>query len=91
MSTEFVVVQTQIVGNPRDGYEFVSWEVARRPSLYSAKRVGLAELGHDDFNIAVLDDGRLTRWTWMGEDTEPPTTHDELVELAESLGWEVAQ
>jgi hypothetical protein len=83
---EYVVVQTQAGCNATEIW-FDSWELSRHSTLSAAKRSGLRELGHDDFNIAVVRDGRMVRWTWMGEDTEGPTTYDEMVAISERLGW----
>lgn len=88
MFVEFVVVQTQIHGNA-DYFEFVSMEVSRHSSLYAAKRAGLRYFDHDDFNIAVLENGKLARWTWMGEDIDEAP--EDFEAIAERLGWEVAK
>ena len=89
-AAEWHVVKCEIVGNPERGYDIERYWLSGHPSLAAAKRSGLRDLGHDDFNIAKVRDGVLLAWTWMGEDTEPPTTADELAEIAPTLDWSVA-
>lgn len=58
------------------------------PTLSGAKRAGLREFGHDDFNIAKVRNGVLLAWTWMGEVIDE--TPESLAEIAESLDWAVS-
>ena len=89
MSIEHVVVRSAVVGNPTAGYDIESWEISRHPTMHQAKRSGLRELGDDDFNIAVLVDGKLARWTWMGEECEGATPED-MPAYADRMGWQLS-
>lgn len=87
--TEYLIVVAEIVGNPDLGFEHVYYKYDRYPTLAAARRAGLKEFGHDDFNIAYVQGDVLVRWTWMGEDTEPPTIGEELTSQAKAIGLTV--
>lgn len=78
-----MVVQRHIVGNAAT-WSYCNHIIGTYPTLAAAKRHGLRECGHDDFNIAEVDGQRMLRWTWMGEDLGD--TPDDLAWIAESLG-----
>lgn len=85
---EYLVVKCQIEGNPEAGFDICRYPEGRHPTLSEAKRWGLREWDHDDFNIAIVDGDRLIDWTWMGESIgEPPDT---LAEIATSIGLRAA-
>lgn len=39
-----------------------------KPSILAAKRAGFDVMGSDDFNIAVIRNGRVVALLWMAED-----------------------
>jgi hypothetical protein len=51
---------------------------------------GIEELGHDDFNIATLDNGRLVAYGWGDDDFGPDAGYD-LGEIARQLGLGVTR
>lgn len=67
MRTEYLVVKCQVEGNPDAGFDIYRYPQGRHPTLAAAKRWGLREWDHDDFNIAIVEGDRLIDWTWMGE------------------------
>lgn len=81
----WVVVQSQIEGNAERGFTTERYVHQGYATLSAAMRNGLRHFGHDDFNIALVDNGRLVDWTWMGESIgEPPET---LAHIAEQIGF----
>lgn len=76
--TEYVALAGHIVGDEH-GFETVYTHIGTYPSLAAAKRHGLNLYGSDDFNIAMVRQGKIVRWTWMGEDIgETPEVMAEL-------------
>lgn len=96
MTTHFLIVTQHLwlnetgdgVTYASDGREYVD----RAAALID----GQFDLGHDDFNIATVTDGRLTAFGWgMGdfdpdEDGTPHGGHD-LDEIARQIGLAAAE
>lgn len=83
---EYLLVKPSIVGNPDAGYETVYHAYDRFHSITAARRWGIAEFDHDDFNLAIVEGSRLIDLTWMGEQLEPDgCTHADLVEVARQV------
>lgn len=76
---QYVALSGHIVGNESAGFETIHRHIGTYPTMASAIRNGLNAYGCDDFNIAVVRDGKILRWTWMGEDIgETPEVMAEL-------------
>lgn len=78
MTTIYPPVTCQLVGNLESYVAFHS-DLGR--TFFDRERAiawGIEELGHDDFRIATLTDGRLTAIGWG------------LTEIARQLGYKVA-
>ena len=55
-----------------------------KSTVAAAIRHGIHVLGHDDFNIGVLDNGRLIDVRWMDESVG--NTPEELAAIASEIG-----
>lgn len=91
MGTHYLIITQHLwlnetgdgVNYATDGREFVNRETALRLATH--------ELGHDDFNIATVVDGRLVAFGWgmndfgPDEDGAPHGGHD-LDEIARQIG-----
>lgn len=87
MSREFVVLCGQVVGNMSDGFEVVyNFDGERFTSRKKAIRHGFKIRESDDFNIGVLDGGKLVSLDWMEKvvDTDPKL----LLDIQEQIGIE---
>jgi hypothetical protein len=89
MTTEHIVITQHIITVPdrtsSDGVGFdtvYSWDGQRFPDRGVAVEHGFEVAMSDDFNVAVLDDGRLTWFGWM--DQQLPDYP--LREIAEKIG-----
>lgn len=83
--TEYMVVCQQIVGNGEIGFETIyGCDRQRFRNRERAKAHGFEVRESDDFNIAVLEKGRLVSFDWMdkpvGEDAAT------LAIIAEQIG-----
>lgn len=75
----YIVLSGQVVGNPDSGYRVAyGWDGRRFRKREKAIKHGLRERGSDDFNIGVLEQGRLVQLDWMDEpvDTDPRVLRD---------------
>lgn len=64
----YSVVTCQYVGNARDGFvPDYRLQVGPFKSRETAWRHGMSDLGHDDFNLAVVRDGLLVAMLWNDE------------------------
>ena len=82
---EYIVLSSQVVGSMERGFDIsYDFDGERFKSRQAAIRHGLKTRGSDDFNIGVLQDGRLSSIDWMHEvvDNGP----DVLTSVAEQLG-----
>lgn len=96
MTTEYVAVQQQIWGYEKpDGtfthgtdFTAIGPPAADRRTCHAE---AVAELGHDDFNIATLHDGRLVAFGYEDTDFGPdedgaPHGGYDLAEIAQAIG-----
>ena len=62
------VIRNQIVGNPQGGYEnqytLMAGPFQKRSTAW---RHGIADMGHDDFNLGVTRNGILAAMLWESE------------------------
>lgn len=88
MITTYMPVTCNLVGN-LDQYVCVHSDLGRSfENRWDAISWGVDELGHDDFRIATITDGRLAAIGWGVKDFSPE--EEDLVEIAGQLGLEVA-
>ncbi len=89
MTTTYLPVTCQIVGNLDNfehSYSLLGCEFSNR---WDASSWGIDELGHDDFNIATLVDGELAAIGWGIDDFEPADS--DLPDVARQLGVQLAE
>lgn len=87
MSTarEYIVLCGQVVGGGHRPFEVIyNWDARRFRVRQAAISHGFVERGSDDFNIGVLENGKLVSLDWMDEPIETDTA--ELALVAESAG-----
>lgn len=85
----YSVVTCQYVGNVRYGFSpFYALKAGPFKQRATAWRHGVADLGHDDFNLAVVRDGLLVAMLWDDElvDDDPDVLAD--VSLQTHVDWE---
>lgn len=88
-ATTYLVVTQQLYGHPDDHQTvYGTPPVPTFTTRDQANRAGTAHLGHDDFNIATLIDGRLAAFG-HGDGDFTPAEFPDLVEVAEQLGLEL--
>jgi hypothetical protein len=86
----FMVVRTQIFGTPGDWVESYSSDCCEWQRRARAIADGIEELGHDDFNIATIENGKVVAFghgmTDFGpdEDGSPHYGHD-LARIAKAV------
>lgn len=85
-TTGWVWVQGQIVGTLEDYHHVYHWNGGTFTTSEDAIKAGGRELGHDDFNVAHVVNGKVVWWGWMDE----PHPLDDATEAAEQHGWTVA-
>jgi hypothetical protein len=72
----YMWVATQIVGNPADW----SYDYSRHGEQFAdrqrAIRDGWRQLGHDDFNIATIDGGKVVAFGFDMDDFKPEDCDD---------------
>lgn len=84
MSRKFIVVCQSVVGNVEGFTIDYAWNGEEFSSREEAIKQGFVIRESDDFNIAVLDDGRLTSFDWMDQVVEGE--EDVLSEIADAIG-----
>lgn len=85
----YSVVTCQYVGNARHGFSpFYALKAGPFKQRATAWRHGVAELGHDDFNLAVVRNGLLVAMLWDDElvDDDPDVLAD--LSLQTHVDWE---
>ena len=85
MAEQFIVLCGQVVGGGAMPFEInYSFDGKRFAFRRDAITHGLKIRGSDDFNIGVLNDGRLVSLDWMEDvvDAEPSV----IAEVAQSIG-----
>lgn len=88
MTTTYLPVTCQLVGTVED------WTVAYSPlhreftDRAEAFAWGIEELGHDDFRLATLVDGKLAAIGWGTDDFDP--VEEDLPDIARQLARELA-
>lgn len=88
MTTLYIPVTCNLIGN-LDQYVCFHSDLGRTfENRWDANSWGVDELGHDDFRIATVTDGRLTAIGWGEKDFGPD--EEDLGEIAGQLGYEVA-
>jgi hypothetical protein len=85
MATEYITLIGSVVGNDRDGFKVVhSWDGHRFADKAEAVSNGFRLAESDDFNVGVVEKGKLASVWWMDEQiNEPP---EELAAIAEEIG-----
>ena len=84
MPDHFVVIKTQIVGNPADwSYDYTS-DLSLHTDRQAAIDHGWQLYAHDDFNIGTVRDRRLVAFGW-GMDDFAPEDCDDLAEIERQL------
>lgn len=74
---EYVVIQQKLWMNEHGhGCDYI-WDSTRHRTRTAALKAGWRELGHDDFNIGTLEDGRLVAFGWGDWDFGPEHGDDE--------------
>lgn len=84
MDRKFIVVCQSVVGNSEGFNIDYSWNGEEFSSREEAIKQGFVIRGGDDFNVAVLDDGRLTSFDWMDQVVD--AEEDVLSEIADAIG-----
>lgn len=85
--TGWVCLAGQIVGT-LDNYSTVYTQAGGLfTNQDAACKAGVKILGHDDFNVAHVVDGKVVWWGWMNE----PHPIDDAAEAAGQYGWTVTE
>jgi hypothetical protein len=82
--SEFMVVYQQILCSDGKPFEHAYYPQKRFPSRGLAIAWGLKDRSSDDFNIAVIDDGKLSSFDWMTKEIEED--EDTMAEIARQIG-----
>lgn len=85
MADRYLVVVTQIVGNPSDWSHSYTSDLKLFDDRQAAIDHGWKLLDHDDFNIATVRDGRIVAFGFEMKDFAPEDT-DDLGEIERQLG-----
>jgi hypothetical protein len=85
MAKQFIVVRQQIIGLPEAWSTQYSWDGQRHDTRQAAIDAGLRGLGHDDFNVGTVEDGRLVAFGWDQYDFAPAAGYD-LDEIGRQIG-----
>lgn len=86
MSKTFIVIQQHLWCNEKGhGIEYTTDSIESDDRDNAIKR-GLKMQGSDDFNIGVIDGGRLVSFDWM--DKPVGESAETLAEIAEAIGYE---
>ena len=81
---DYIVLCGQIVGSRETGFECVyGFDGDRYATRAAAKSAGFEIRGSDDFNIGVLENGKLVSLDWMSKVVE--SNPDELAKIAEQI------
>ena len=88
--TKYIVVCQQVLYSPGSERRFhYGWDGEEFGTRKAAIKHGFSVRGSDDFNVGVVQDGRLLSFDWMenpvGEDDES------MAEIAAALGLQYAQ
>ena len=85
MGKQYIVLCCQIITVPTVGFESVyGFDGERFDARKKAISHGFKIRGSDDFNIGVIEDGRLVSLDWMNE---PVDTESEILDaIAEQVG-----
>lgn len=79
MTTTYLVVTGCIVGNPTTGYQTCyNTTGIHHADRQKAINAGIRQLGHDDFGIATITDGKLTAFGYDMTDWTHPDDWDPL-------------
>lgn len=82
---EYIALCAQVI-TTGSGFKTMYWSDDKRFSTREAAiRNGFEIRGSDDFNIGVLDGGKLVSLDWM---SEPVDTDPEMLSEIQQEGWE---
>lgn len=81
--TGWVWLVGRVIGNPSDWTTEYGWDGEWYLTREDACKAGLLGLGHDDFNVANIEGGRMTWFGWMDE--QHPEY--EYADVAKQFGW----
>jgi hypothetical protein len=85
MKTEYIVLCGQVVTSHGLGFQIEYWsDDFRFKSRKEAIKHGFKIRESDDFNIGVIEDGRLVSLDWM---EQPVDTDPELLAEIQDKGW----
>ncbi|EBY7517557.1 antitoxin [Salmonella enterica subsp. enterica serovar Richmond] len=88
MSKSYIVIQQYLWCNESGyGIEYAS-DCVEFDKLDQAIKHGLKQQGSDDFNIGVIENGRLVSFDWM--DKPVGESPEILAEIADAIGYEGA-
>lgn len=87
MTTEYIALRCQLVGNLESWSTAYDWDGERLPSRQAAVNHGWDLWDHDDFRIGILTDGKLTGIGW-GLDIDFDPVEEDLPDIARQLALE---
>lgn len=83
---EYIVICQNVVGGDGRPFDFVcSWDGRRYDSKKDAVHHGFSLDRSDDFNVGILEDGKLISFWWMDDEVDA-----NLREIAKEIGVEAA-
>lgn len=85
MSARYIVIIGHAVGNERDGFRIThEWDGRWFALMAPAVSHGFELAESDDFNIGVVENGRLAGLLWMDERID--ATPESLAEIGTEIG-----
>ena len=83
--TAYIVIIGRAVGNERDGFRIgYDWDLRQFAVKSQAVSHGFELAGSDDFNVGVIENGRLASLWWM--DQRIDETPESLAEIGAEIG-----
>ncbi|WP_284882619.1 antitoxin [Citrobacter freundii] len=89
MSESYIVIQQYLWCNENGGGIGYTSDCVEFNTRDKAIKHGFKMQGSDDFNIGVIEDGKLISFDWMGESVGE--REDTLAHIAELIGLEASQ
>ncbi|MGK3497605.1 antitoxin [Citrobacter youngae] len=89
MSESYIVIQQYLWCNENGGGIGYTSDCVEFNARDKAIKHGFKMQGSDDFNIGVIEDGKLISFDWMGKSVGE--SEDTLAQIAELIGLEAAQ
>lgn len=82
----YIVICAQVVGGNERPFEIIyGWDGEKFDNRQSAITHGLDIRGSDDFNLGILESGRLAEFVWMDQPMHASDA-DELPTIAKQIG-----